>query len=203
MGGLIARSYMQHYRFNDYDRDINLITLATPHHGTPAANHNSRNQLAENANERDKKYYFSWGPINGWEAAIGVGSAIENYIGDWQNMYHVSQDEPNRSDLRWDNYDSVIFGNNDINTWLHDLDSNHSYDRKITAYYGYLDPENEDYESEVVRVYNISPLTALGSLALKGGNYEYLAGSIAIAYGMYKDGFGKLRWPGFVRQPEG
>lgn len=42
MGGLVARSMMQQYQFTDGDRGGNkiarLITLGTPHHGTPAAN---------------------------------------------------------------------------------------------------------------------------------------------------------------------
>lgn len=42
MGGLVARSFMQHHWFPDGpqggERVLRLITLATPHHGTPVAN---------------------------------------------------------------------------------------------------------------------------------------------------------------------
>lgn len=42
MGGLVARAMMEYYTYPDGtrggDRVLTLITLATPHHGTPAAN---------------------------------------------------------------------------------------------------------------------------------------------------------------------
>src|SRR3990167_10535102 len=48
MGGLVARSYMNSY--GGGERVLKLITLATPHHGTPGANSQSRDELATDSN---------------------------------------------------------------------------------------------------------------------------------------------------------
>ena len=44
MGGLVARAYMA--ETDGGDKVAKLITLATPHHGTPAANSATRNAIA-------------------------------------------------------------------------------------------------------------------------------------------------------------
>jgi YVTN family beta-propeller protein len=135
MGGLVARSYM-----NEHDTDFGafagrrageriekLITLATPHHGTQGASRFPRLD----------------GPHPVWGAAL---NAI-----DW--VYWISRGctpcdgdttHPNRAELRWDNFNHDWDTNSgytsnlstERNTWLQNI--SHSFDGKITAYWGYI-----------------------------------------------------------------
>ncbi len=135
MGGLVARSYM-----NEHDTDYGagfvglrggvrvskLITLATPHHGTPSANDVPR--------------------TNGQISAAGWLSLMRGAdIAMWG--FFTATDKPNRSDLRWDNFDGLwsdvpdLYSDNnpvyhEPNDWL--IGMPHTYDYKITAFYGVL-----------------------------------------------------------------
>lgn len=138
MGGLIARSYMNQYTENvgafagliAGERVEQLITLATPHHGSPGANEVTRFQLASND---------SW---QNWLALASVfywGLDLSQGVFNTRIKDTVSFDHPNRADLWWDNYDGIAHsGNSDINNWLAVLNSQERYASKISAYYGFF-----------------------------------------------------------------
>jgi triacylglycerol esterase/lipase EstA (alpha/beta hydrolase family) len=141
MGGLVARSYMeQHHHYTGLyngtvggDRVLNLITLATPHHGSPGANHDSRSELAFNADVRDIRLSWGsfWGIGNDWGTVVSASSAFY-WTHDWD---HVSYNEPNRKDLLWDNFDGIMpANNNDINSWLSNLNTDSTYHGKLIVY---------------------------------------------------------------------
>jgi hypothetical protein len=105
MGGLIATSYMAEtvHQLGDWksksggQTTLGLITLATPHHGTPGAN--------------DPATMAPFIP----DKLEGVYNAIQNAY--WRNNEDPAK--PNRSDLRWDNYDGKLPADSkDINTTL-------------------------------------------------------------------------------------
>ncbi len=130
MGGLVARSslaFQQNFgAFNGKplgERVLKIITLATPHHGSPLAN----------------------GPARNWRAGVGWEAVISN--ADNFNLLFWSTgpgwNQVNRSDLRWDNYDGLL--NYDLypderNFWLDNLNQNKIYDSKIIAYGGAIAP---------------------------------------------------------------
>jgi len=120
MGGLIARSFMQEFRRGSSgrngDRVLRLITLGTPHHGTPIAN----------GHARDNK-------------AGGVWLEILHLVVDGGLFsYNIRWDMDNRYDLHWDNYDDLLdyksFPENSI--WMDWLNSGDTFERKIIAYGG-------------------------------------------------------------------
>jgi pimeloyl-ACP methyl ester carboxylesterase len=83
MGGLVARSMMANYFFSDHTKGDSkvslLITLATPHHGTPAAND-----------------YFMW----------YVGIPV---VGSYTASIFFNLNPGFASDLAWDAYDGRTF----------------------------------------------------------------------------------------------
>ncbi len=124
MGGLVARSYMQEPRLRygselGGDRVLRLITLGTPHHGTPLANGPARDHKA---------------------------GALASYLFDiidyglFNSSLTWSTD--NRFDLHWDNYDKLFDYDRDRenNLWLEWLNSGETFDRKIVAYGGTVEP---------------------------------------------------------------
>jgi len=139
MGGLVARSYMQEHAHTTGvycgqrggDRIAKLITLATPHHGTPAAN---------DAPRIDPIVY------PGWAFALTIIDRVY-----WCAEFPCVSDEfvdvtePNRSDLRWDSYNGLE-GYNDCprecNAWLQTLNADGTYDGKLTAYSGFINSSN-------------------------------------------------------------
>lgn len=98
MGGLIAKSYMgrsTHSRGLWKDKKggetvLEMITLATPHHGTPGAN--------------DPTTMKKFVPDK-FEAIYG---AVQQYYWRAEKGSVRSPSLPNRSDLRWDNYDRKL-----------------------------------------------------------------------------------------------
>ncbi len=98
MGGLIAKSYIgetEHAQGvwkgkRGGDTTIGLITLATPHHGTPGAN----DSVTMKRFVPDK-----------FEA---IYNAVQQYYWRSEKGSVRSPSVPNRSDLRWDNYDSKL-----------------------------------------------------------------------------------------------
>src|SRR5207244_5851861 len=91
MGGLIAWSYL-----NELGGDITtkqLITLATPFHGTPAANEAARKALANS---------ISSNPVS------VLACYLYADIGFWGLDSADSPGKPNRSDLLYDNYDCTL-----------------------------------------------------------------------------------------------
>src|SRR5258708_7604236 len=157
MGGLVARSYM-----NEHDHDtgayagrrggervIKLITLATPHHGTPLAN----------GDARVSSFWHPW-----WWKEF---SAFDCWA--WSCL----ATEQNRADLRWDNYDGRAWDvpynvGYERNDWLRALP--HTYDKLIVAYYGYIG------NSGLVYYYGADgPFDLIGGLFLTGAADIYSA----------------------------
>ena len=138
MGGLIAKNFMAHYnhRTGNWNGKIGgetalgLITLATPHHGTPGANDTAAL----------KKYFTD----DSWERYFrAVNFLYWNKSSGFRSPPARSSTAPNRSDLRWDNYDLKL--NSDINSQL--SDTNRIFKRfadKVIIYAGMLDPVMPD-----------------------------------------------------------
>jgi surface antigen/pimeloyl-ACP methyl ester carboxylesterase len=130
MGGLVAKSYMVDYHHlsgawlgsDGGNTTALLITLATPHHGTPAAN---------DADAIDR--YIALG----WES-IFRGGNIYYWIGNENGLLPaITSNAFNRSDLRWDNYDGSI--KTDTNPWLGFANRRfQQYKTKVIAYAGVL-----------------------------------------------------------------
>src|SRR5262249_19322730 len=146
MGGLVARAYMQQHKHNTGvflgkdggERVLKLITLATPHHGTPGANDKSRNEMARNADARENSSLRGWN--DAWSTTINTASFL--FYLDWAtNNVVVHWNEPNRSDLLYDNFDNIMTATNEdvVNTYLQDLNKTSPYYAKIIAYWSYLD----------------------------------------------------------------
>jgi len=131
MGGLVARSYMQErkHAIGVYanqlsgERILNLITLATPYHGSPAAND-------------DIRIPFLSDPL--WNSTLEIID-IAVWWNDLSNLI-ISSSEPNRSDLRFDNYNffwksDVYTSPDEKNEWLIALNLKiPSYEDKIIAH---------------------------------------------------------------------
>jgi len=138
MGGLVARSYMQEQQHTNGfyatqfggERVEKLITLATPHHGSPAANEDARITLSGT-----------------WSATLDLLDEIS-----W-GVSGPSVTEVNRSDLRWDNYNAMpaYAATAEFNAWLSSLNSSLTYGEKIIAYYGNM--INSEYEYIELCVY--------------------------------------------------
>ncbi len=130
MGGLVAKSYMVGYSHTGSwsgrggDTTLLLITLATPHHGTPAANDAAA--LRQYMRSEDWYKFFD----------------NANYVYWLLHAGHLSQTAYtsrayNRSDLRWDSYDHTI--STDLNDWLGGANSRFTaYEGKTIAYAGFL-----------------------------------------------------------------
>jgi Mg-chelatase subunit ChlD len=146
MGGLVAKSYMVETvhlkgswaRKTGGETTLEIITLATPHHGTPGANL-----------PKTLERHFARGWRNIYEEA--------NYI-YWREDYKdpppfVSDSTlPNRSDLRWDNYDfNLDVFKDDLNEKL--LNRNllfQRYTSKLIAYSGYLETSTSNTIAKVL-----------------------------------------------------
>lgn len=91
----------------------------------------------------------------------------------WRNINAIAPDSPNRSDLRWDNYDNIMSGGTCVlnstpvscydnfqekNAWLQTLSAITSYDSKIIAYYGYIDPYNDSNNTDPNRSWLINQI---------------------------------------------
>jgi len=140
MGGLVARSYMQEHS-HAFGNFINkrgwerttLITLATPHHGSPGQNETA---ALEN--------YFT----PGWHVVFSSSQLFYNLTsatpGSKWNVT-LNSDQPNRKDLRWD---SMLYPDvgSDTNYWLWGLNDGLTPEmaNKIIAYFGYIDPQRPD-----------------------------------------------------------
>jgi PGAP1-like protein/Kelch motif/CARDB/Bacterial Ig domain len=125
MGGLVSRVMMNQSRSDGTkwgDRVIKLITLATPHHGTPIAN--------------GIQYP---GPLYD---AFGVFGGIQRVETEFGQAYHwaVHYTQANRSDLLWDNYDGLythFFGDTfEQQPWLLTFNSQLAYVNTLILYAG-------------------------------------------------------------------
>jgi len=151
MGGLISRAMMNKQRPNGGpkwgERVINLITLATPHHGSPLANSTTYPTGA-----LGKAIYNALGPA---EFLIGgqiLLAAVDKVFGG------ISSDVVNRSNLWWDNYDPNVFGHEawdttptEVNTWLRNLNLNDLYISRIIAYGGFINSSFTAHDSDLLK----------------------------------------------------
>lgn len=168
MGGLIARSYMNEYIHNSGkfkgkkagERILRLITLGTPHHGTPAANDSPRTFffgdqaiLTLVVNLIDIFYWFKFD--NDCQDAILKACTSSNLLNSFTNLFSISQkcqiqvDEENRSDLRYDNYYKISDDyekSKEKNKWLIYLNESDKYLDNIMAFYGSIDTNDPFYK---------------------------------------------------------
>lgn len=145
MGGLVAKSYMTetvHLKGRwagktGGDTTLELITLATLHHGTPGAN-------SPDALDR----LFAKGTFDtilgsqSWRALYEIANEIYWEGAAGENHPSVTDSTiPNRSDLRWDNYDFKLDAfSKDINKSLAKRNLLFQrYTSKLIAYGGFLD----------------------------------------------------------------
>lgn len=154
MGGLVARAYMNqcHHQQGDFkgklggQRVDKLITLGTPHHGTPAANDKSRDQLATN---EFWKLVLGLASFSFWKGGL-VESLKE------RELQFVFYWEPNRVDLLWDNFDGRFDCDNaDLNCWLDTLNKSDLYLSKTVAYYGYV-LQSDPFRRAIIELNGIS-----------------------------------------------
>jgi pimeloyl-ACP methyl ester carboxylesterase len=121
MGGLVSRSFMNEHNFTMGknqgqkcgDNVRLLITLGTPHHGSPMAN----------GEARDENVSFT---------TLLYMRGIESFV-----FSQTKYNEVNRSDLRWDNFDQKLNYTkypNERNDWLTTLNNFTVYDPKLICY---------------------------------------------------------------------
>ena len=135
LGGLVAKSYMaqtEHKRGNwkgkkGGDTTLELITLATPHHGTPGANDPAT--FRDLVPERYREAFEALQKIYWLSKTTG-----DHYV-------VLSPTAANRSDLRWDNYDGEFNpASRDINVELVRTNADFEpYMPKLIAYGGIAD----------------------------------------------------------------
>jgi triacylglycerol esterase/lipase EstA (alpha/beta hydrolase family) len=135
LGGLVSREYM-----NEHDttagawageragyRVKTLVTLATPHHGSPFANALVRTE----GTPEGLLFAPLWNP---WFVILDLGA-----WGPW-TWQSVNERVPNRSDIRFDNFnqmwDEEYYISAEHNSLLDKI--SHTFDNKIYAYYGYI-----------------------------------------------------------------
>ncbi len=121
MGGLVAKSYMVEHR--GVSKVKKLITLATPHRGTPGAN----------AYDGLKPYTERM-----WGSAVneGLKAYWGNHAAGAECDIKIDSECPNRRDMKWDNHLSPSVQEN---RWLKSLNENLSrVHSQIIAYAGFL-----------------------------------------------------------------
>lgn len=124
MGGLVAKSYMAEYP-SAGESTLLLITLATPHHGTPGAN--------------DASAIKSYMPDGWYKVFNTINFAYWTDRAGFFSLPALNSGNPNRSDLRWDNYDGAL--TTDSNIWVNHINGKFTnYSAKVIAYAGALKP---------------------------------------------------------------
>ena len=119
MGGLVARSYMA-----GGHRVSLVVTLGTPYHGTPMAN----------GKARDVKTTGIW----------GLTQLLFDNL--YFSVFGPAWFTPNRSDLRWDNFDGLLDYSrfsSERNLWLETLNADPFLDRRFIAYAGNYAPGDD------------------------------------------------------------
>jgi len=142
-GGLVARTYMEFDRGGK--RIIKLITLTTPHHGSPLASLLVIVDGGLKGRVRDDL-----------KRILGLGRGSDLLLSGAKLLASLGYrlffgiDDRSFLDMRWDDYDGVI--QEDYagysgrvkealdNLFLQKLNSSTRFDHKIIAYYGYLSP---------------------------------------------------------------
>ena len=201
MGGLVARAYMQQHKHNagiyaghdGGERTVDLITLATPHHGSPGANDDSRQQMAANADQRDSGYPRA--PGNDWSTTLKLANIAVELLDWWSgssSQLSVPWTAPNRNDLLWDNFNSSMPNGAEYSstTYLQALNagspySSPPYDSRIIAYYGYLDLSSQAYQNAIQDVYSCGILCkGPGALITLASGNPLLASGILLNLGL-------------------
>ncbi len=141
----MARSYMTQFSHQSTSRDIaglagnrviKLITLGTPHHGSPAANGEARINL-------DKNPWWWW-----------LLRYIDYKVWPLSQLAFVNPTAVNRREMRWDNYQAIPWDGMylpllEVNDWLRSLPK--TFDNRIVAFFGSLSQIGEDHrELDVV-----------------------------------------------------
>jgi Mg-chelatase subunit ChlD len=139
MGGLVAKAYMVYFRHRKGvwanttggDSTLGLITLATPHHGTPGAN--DPDALKSHMGLGWRQVFESMNFLY-WTESAGFFSPPA-----------LQSRAPNRGDLLWDNYDGAIPSDapakDHVNIWLSHANRRFTvYAPKVIAYAGALKP---------------------------------------------------------------
>jgi triacylglycerol esterase/lipase EstA (alpha/beta hydrolase family) len=193
MGGLIAKSYMaetQHISGRwkgkmSGESVIGLVTLATPHHGTPGANDPST--MAKFVPDRYEVIY----------------SALQNIY--WQrkrekdDLAVAPPTTPNRADLRWDNYDKKLDpSSDDINTVLASTNSAFApYQPKLIAYSGMASARLSTFEiaallietklvdDRALRQHRVLTLANIGLVNGLGGHFGDADGLVPVASALF------------------
>ncbi|MBS1807707.1 MAG: choice-of-anchor D domain-containing protein [Acidobacteria bacterium] len=149
LGGLVTRAFMNQHKVNygigkgnETGFRVRLaITLGTPHHGSHLANENLRvpdSYISESPNAIPISFN---GRLVFWNSLLGgLGDLLFAKSGCVKCVYDPTL--PNRSDLRWDNYDitwdaSRYDDKQEKNNWLLN-EVPHTFDDRIIAYAGYL-----------------------------------------------------------------
>ena len=131
MGGLLARACMQEPLFGGGagqlggDKVLKLITLGSPHHGSPFANGPARDVKA------------------GWWLEL-LHQFVDGSLFGFDIRWYMH----NRSDLHWDNYDGLFDyeGSSENNFWLKRLNADTSFNYKISVYGGEVTPSDGIYD---------------------------------------------------------
>jgi len=146
-GGLVARTWMEFY--GGGERMIKLITLATPHHGSPLASLLAivEGDLKGRVRE-DLKRIFN---LDRYPDLLLFGAKLFLSLG-YQLFYGIVP--ASFLDMRWDDYDGIVQKDYATyseqikaaldNLFLRKLNASTRFDRKIIAYYGYLSPAARD-----------------------------------------------------------
>ncbi len=142
MGGLVSRVMMNQTQSDGTTkwggRVIKLITLATPHHGTPVADDSGNGPLGSAL------------VVNPTILALANSPSLVF----WRELPFYNAF--NRSDLRWDNYNPSLQGSaswaafpDKNNLWLKDLNApanpGRAYDANILAYAGIIGPSGHGF----------------------------------------------------------
>jgi Mg-chelatase subunit ChlD/triacylglycerol esterase/lipase EstA (alpha/beta hydrolase family) len=141
MGGLVAKAYMVYFQHKSGkwmgikggDTVLGAITLATPHHGTHGANGVSA--LEPNV-------------LFGWNTVIrSLNFTYWSTNTEFFSPQAINSGNPNRSDLRWDNYDGMLTQNSttndDINIWLPNANKKfEQFSSKVILYAGIIRKAN-------------------------------------------------------------
>ncbi|MDP2603148.1 MAG: hypothetical protein Q8S00_11215 [Deltaproteobacteria bacterium] len=199
MGGLVGWSYL-----NEWGGDsstLGLLTLATPFHGTQAANEVARDTFVSN-------YLLPTVSKPTIELIKGTIDIID--LIKWEGFPN-SVTKVNRSDLRYDNYDCffvVKYRGKEVNTWLRDLNNVSECAQnsvalpqaaKVFPYAGYITFDDPNRPEDIIEDFTEALKTELNAFfesGLRGKDFGH--NELAIINGLMGHGLGILYNDGAV-----